>query len=210
MFKVFIENKVLIFSQSPVREAAPMVMEVLGGDDMSLTKLLQNLQFTKCLNVVAGDIETVFGNFLLSAPLIEAAGGLVTNPDGEILMILRSCKWDLPKGKLELGERIESCAVREVMEECSVSGIILGDFITNTYHCYRVGGQWVIKQTWWYRMYSPVKQPAVPQRAEGIIKAEWAAEEKLPELLRMTYPNIREVFIRAGYGNLISNPQDLV
>src|SRR5436190_23606499 len=45
---------------------------------------------------------------------VEAAGGLVYNENGDVLMIFRKGKWDLPKGKLDDGEDIASCAVREV------------------------------------------------------------------------------------------------
>lgn len=204
MYKVFIEDKILIFSEAPCGGADTLTADVSDADNVSLAKLLQKLQFTKCLNIISADPEKVFGNFLLSAPLIGAGGGLVTNPKGEVLMILRNGRWDLPKGKLECGEDIRDCAVREVTEECSVSGIELKEFITNTFHCYRINGQWVIKQTWWYRMFSPGNQVPVPQEAEGIMKAEWVKGEKLPGRLMKTYPNIREVFRGAGYENLIN------
>lgn len=199
MYKVFIEDKYLIFSGSPCAGADALVADVSDADNASLAKLLQKLQFTKCLNVISADTEKVFGNFLLSAPLVCAGGGLVTNPKGEVLMIFRNGHWDLPKGKLERGERIESCAVREVTEECSVSAIELGEFIIDTFHCYRIGGQWVIKQTWWFRMFSPGAQVPSPQTAEGILRAEWVDEAHLPKLLESSYPNIREVFRAAGY-----------
>ena len=48
---------------------------------------------------------------------IIAAGGLVTNPHGEILWIFRRGFWDLPKGKLDEGETIQTCVIREVQEE---------------------------------------------------------------------------------------------
>ena len=51
------------------------------------------------------------------AKKIIAAGGLVFNDKNELLMIFRRGKWDLPKGKLDEGEDIEDCAVREVKEE---------------------------------------------------------------------------------------------
>jgi 8-oxo-dGTP pyrophosphatase MutT (NUDIX family) len=41
----------------------------------------------------------------------------VLNEKGELLMIYRRGKWDLPKGKLDEGETIPQCALREVMEE---------------------------------------------------------------------------------------------
>ena len=51
---------------------------------------------------------------------IIAAGGLVTNPHHEILWIFRRGFWDLPKGKLEEGETIQTCALREVQEETGI------------------------------------------------------------------------------------------
>ncbi len=42
--------------------------------------------------------------------LIKAGGGLVINEKGEILFMFRRGKWDLPKGKLDPGESLESCA----------------------------------------------------------------------------------------------------
>ncbi|MFM8758223.1 MAG: NUDIX domain-containing protein, partial [Methylophilaceae bacterium] len=43
-----------------------------------------------------------------------AAGGLVENELGQVLMIFRRGKWDLPKGKLDPNESIDECALREV------------------------------------------------------------------------------------------------
>ena len=51
---------------------------------------------------------------------VIAAGGWVKNEKGELLIIERNGKLDMPKGKLEFHEKIEDCAVREVEEECNV------------------------------------------------------------------------------------------
>ena len=45
--------------------------------------------------------------------MIEAAGGLVFNKDGHLLMIFRNGKWDLPKGKLETVEYNEYLRILE-------------------------------------------------------------------------------------------------
>ena len=47
---------------------------------------------------------------------MQAAGGLVLNEKKEILLIFRRGKWDMPKGKLDKGEKLEDCAIREVGE----------------------------------------------------------------------------------------------
>ena len=68
--------------------------------------------------------------------VITAAGGLVLNPNTEILMIFRRGHWDLPKGKLDEGETIVSCAVREVQEETGLSDIHVDQFLLMTKHTY--------------------------------------------------------------------------
>ena len=47
--------------------------------------------------------------------LINAAGGVIENENGEILMIFRNGKWDLPKGKQEEGEAIGICLAKEMI-----------------------------------------------------------------------------------------------
>ena len=67
---------------------------------------------------------------------IIAAGGIVMNPKQEILWIFRRGFWDLPKGKLDPGETIPQCALREVEEETGINDIQLNELITITYHEY--------------------------------------------------------------------------
>ena len=57
-----------------------------------------------------------WSDFCSNYKIIEAAGGLVFNDKNKILMIFRNGKWDLPKGKLEIGEQIQDGAIREVKE----------------------------------------------------------------------------------------------
>ena len=85
---------------------------------------------------------------------IIAAGGLVQNEQGELLMIYRRGKWDLPKGKLDKNETIEACAVREVMEETGLTNIELGKWIDTGYHLYfdPYLNEDVIKETHWFAM----------------------------------------------------------
>jgi hypothetical protein len=51
------------------------------------------------------DLEKLKKAFFKKFTLIEAAGGLVKNKENKILMIFRRGKWDLPKGKLDKGEK---------------------------------------------------------------------------------------------------------
>ena len=48
---------------------------------------------------------------------IEAAGCIVKNEEGKILMMKRLGKWDLPKGKIDKGETPIQASLRELEEE---------------------------------------------------------------------------------------------
>lgn len=126
---------------------------------------------------------------------IIAAGGLVTNPKNEILFIFRRGKWDLPKGKLDEGENIEKCAIREVEEETGISNIRLGTLLKKTYHEYF--DTWtkeeVLKETWWYSMKIENEQVLIPQIEEDIEKIEWVNPENLNQYLKNTFTTIVEV-----------------
>ncbi len=123
---------------------------------------------------------------------IIAAGGVVNNADNNILMIYRKGYWDLPKGKLDEGESIEQCAIREVQEETGLQTIHLGKFICTTYHEYLDPflQEEVIKETHWFSMKITDNQPLVPQVEENITAIEWVDSMKLKNNLQNTYPNI--------------------
>ena len=76
---------------------------------------------------------------------IIAAGGLVTNAQGEILWIFRRGFWDLPKGKLDEGETIQSCAIREVEEETGVGKLSITQKLQKTYHIFKRNGKYKLK-----------------------------------------------------------------
>ena len=126
---------------------------------------------------------------------IIAAGGLVTNPKGEILWIFRRGFWDLPKGKLDEGETIQTCAVREVAEETGISNIQLHEMLCFTNHLYfdKYLNEEVIKRTYWFYMTIPNMQEGIPQLSEDIEKIEWLALDKARQCLNHTYPTILEV-----------------
>ena len=126
---------------------------------------------------------------------IIAAGGLVTNPEGQILWIFRRGFWDLPKGKLDEGETIQTCAVREVEEETGIKNIRLHELLKFTNHTYfdQHLNQEVVKRTYWFHMTIPTAQSGIPQISEDIEKIEWLALAKARQCLDHTYPTILEV-----------------
>jgi 8-oxo-dGTP pyrophosphatase MutT (NUDIX family) len=132
----------------------------------------------------------------MELPIITAAGGLVQNSNGEFLLMYRRGFWDLPKGKLDAGESIPDCAIREVQEETGLQSLELGPFICTTTHPYF--DTWlnkdVVKHTHWFSMLSLANDTLVPQTEEDIEKLVWATVPELPEYLNNTYPTIRAVF----------------
>jgi mutator protein MutT len=127
------------------------------------------------------------------AELIVAAGGIVENEKGEILLQLRRGKWDLPKGKLDDGETIEECAVREVEEETGLKDIQLGELIGTTTHRYTERNMDIEKETHWFAMKVNGVQNLVPQLSEDITELKWVNEHELEPYLSNTFANIIEI-----------------
>ncbi len=149
------------------------------------------------LQVETKHLADDFKKFCSEFKIIEAGGGLIRNDKGQYLFIFRHGKWDLPKGKLNKKEKPDVAAVRECEEECGLKKITLKDFLMHTYHVYPYKGHWAIKKTWWYNMDSN-ETDLVPQLEESITKVEWKGKEDMPEVLKNTYSNIRDVMVAAG------------
>lgn len=126
---------------------------------------------------------------------IIAGGGVVVNENNQVLFIYRRKKWDLPKGKLDPGEDIKACAIREVMEETGIRNLTIGNLIIVTTHSYEENGMNMQKETHWFEMKaSTVDNPILtPQLEEDIEKIEWVSPENLEEYLSETYTTIQQV-----------------
>jgi 8-oxo-dGTP pyrophosphatase MutT (NUDIX family) len=128
-----------------------------------------------------------------SEQAVTAAGGWVENSYGEVLWIHRLGQWDLPKGKLEEGEEVAECALREVEEECGLSGLQLGQKLLETQHRYTQNGRDYLKTTHWFRMKVNGRPELKPQVEEGIEAVTWMAEAEWRAAAADTYPTIQEV-----------------
>ncbi|MTI87640.1 MAG: NUDIX domain-containing protein [Balneolaceae bacterium] len=130
--------------------------------------------------------------------VIEAAGGVVhrTGSEGhtEVLLIYRNDVWDLPKGKLEEGETIDSCAVREVSEEVGSSLPSIISKTGTTYHEYKEKGKLLGKTTHWYSMvFSKQEEDLRPEQEEGITDVCWI---RLAEAIeKVGYDNLKEILL---------------
>ncbi|WP_245586396.1 NUDIX hydrolase [Olivibacter sitiensis] len=139
------------------------------------------------------DPKSYFKELLSKQPLIKAAGGLVRNGRGDFLFIYRLGKWDLPKGKLEEGEKMRETAVREVEEECGIAVDYLGPKIISGYHVYEIKGKMVVKKTNWYEMAVNKVPKLKPQLSEDITKARWIPAEGIGSVMTDTYPLIKDI-----------------
>jgi ADP-ribose pyrophosphatase YjhB (NUDIX family) len=124
--------------------------------------------------------------------VLKAAGGVVKNNFGQILMMYRLKKWDLPKGKLEKGESSKVAAIREVEEECGVKAK-LGEKICTTFHTYTYKNEAILKQTKWYSMELLNDSKMKPQVEEDIEKLEWMGSNQVKSALINSYSSIRYV-----------------
>lgn len=136
----------------------------------------------------------------MQKPRIVAAGGVIRNPSGKVLLIFRRGYWDLPKGKLDEGETIENCALREVREETGLAEVELGAKLGTTYHEYY--DKWthrdVEKETHWFSMTALDGQQLIPQTEEEIEQIIWADQAQIDLCMQDTFPNIIDIMTRAG------------
>jgi ADP-ribose pyrophosphatase YjhB (NUDIX family) len=140
------------------------------------------------------EIDSEFNRLRALFKEINAGGGVIENENKEFLLIFRDEMWDLPKGKQEPDEEISKTALREVEEECGISGMDLEKLLCITRHCYKLNGTFILKHTWWYQMKYHKNTAPIPQKEENITKTEWVKIEQLPNYLKETYPSIKEVF----------------
>jgi 8-oxo-dGTP pyrophosphatase MutT (NUDIX family) len=131
--------------------------------------------------------------------LIQAAGGLVQNGSGDLLFIFRRNKWDLPKGKLDRGETLEQCALREVKEETGLRLVKLGKWVFTSHHAYDENGKHNLKETSWYNMTATQEQGLIPQEEEQITEIRWADKTEMQKMVKNTYPLVKDVIRAAGF-----------
>lgn len=130
---------------------------------------------------------------------IVAAGGLVKNKKGALLLIFRNGKWDLPKGKIEKDETSAEGALREVQEETGLKRLKLLSEFQRTYHTYTQNEKRILKETVWYLMQTDDKV-TTPQLEEGITKTEWMAPADSATVFANTYDNIL-LLLKAFYNS---------
>jgi 8-oxo-dGTP pyrophosphatase MutT (NUDIX family) len=147
--------------------------------------------------------------FATQFTMVEAAGGLVLDHAGRIMMIHRQGKWDLPKGKMDPGESPAETAMREVREECGIGRLTISAPLPDTLHVYPAGeARWMMKKTHWFLMRSDWQGQPRPQAEEDIARAEWIPPESVNELLPEAFRSVADLLhatLPAGGAGSIKN-----
>ena len=190
MYKIFVGDKPIILTTKVETETNFKNFLI---DSVDINKVLSKLKKDKydSVRLIGSKKELLLKKFLSLLPNVIAGGGKVYNKKGEILFIFRNGKWDLPKGKAKLKETINETALREVEEETGVFGLSIVKPLEITYHIFKRMGQFYIKVTYWFKMYSDYEGELIPQEKEGITKAKWISETKLTKVLNNSYANIK-------------------
>ncbi|AZB10583.1 NUDIX domain-containing protein [Chryseobacterium sp. G0162] len=191
MYKVFVNEKKLLISKHPEELEKKLGYESFTTLEIALD-LLENTSVNE-LNVYGENIDEIWQEFQKLFRIIEAAGGLVIKPEGEMLFIRRLGKWDLPKGKMEKGESREESAVREIEEETGLRDVELVQFINTTYHIYiERNGEKILKCTHWFEMNFNGEDTSKPQIEEGITEVAWKNVPQIEdEVFPSTFKNIK-------------------
>lgn len=165
-------------------------------DEITIEKLLELARSKEydAFYLYCEDLKLLWKEFKWFFKIEKAAGGLVKNLKDEVLFIYRFEKWDLPKGKIEKGEKKKEAAIREVEEECGISGLKISGKLPKTYHVFERKGRETLKLTYWYLMNSDFTGELIPQEEEGITKVVFKNRIQTEEALQNTYGNIRLLF----------------
>ncbi len=176
------------------------VFEGTGGGSEYIEQAIRSLMHPKVTGVILSGLNREDADAMLADRyrLILAAGGLVRNEQGQILMIRRLGKWDLPKGKCEPDEDVETCAIREVEEETGIGSLKIHSKICDTWHVYRQHDEDILKQTSWFRMQTAGMGIPVAQTEEQITEVRWVDSDAVAHFLVESYETIREVFRTSG------------
>lgn len=184
-------NRLLRFSS--VAPEGWFAVHHTDAESISRAKIVLFIDTYKRVVVLSADPLASFYEFARQEAWVEAAGGIVESDAGEVVMIRRNERWDLPKGHREMGEEFSECAAREAMEETGAKVDSVERLLVTTLHSYNFYGKWELKLTAWYHMRGK-KQPLTPQTEEGIICAEWVSRDEIKEKIKGSFPTIQRVF----------------
>ncbi|HIP47815.1 MAG TPA: NUDIX domain-containing protein [Lutibacter sp.] len=191
MYTIFVNNKPIILSDEIEEERD---FEICAYSELQIEEVLHKLKNTKATGfyIYHEDLDLLWRKIKNFFKLVKAAGGVVIK-ENEILMIYRNDFWDLPKGKMEKGETKEETALREVEEECSIQDLKIKKKLPTTYHVFYEDNKYKLKITYWYTMTTKDDSNPIPQKEEGITKAEFIPIKSIPNHYAEMYRSIQEL-----------------
>jgi 8-oxo-dGTP pyrophosphatase MutT (NUDIX family) len=184
IYKVHFENRFMTISPEPDRLQKYGLFHKFY-DTNELYKIITDFQSDQninAINIYGPDIKHLWKIFRIYFSEIGAAGGLVRHTSGKYLFIEKNRMLDLPKGHIEPGEEPEVCAIREVKEECGLSGHSIVKLLCPSYHTYTLKGISYLKKTYWYLMQYEGPMITEPQTKEGITKVEWLLPDEISRI----------------------------
>ena len=203
--KIYFDNKPLFLCDEVDEELQPYIHHddavfIDELDSHTVKSMIHEMQLEK---VHAGvffhpNLDELKKAFYKKFTIVQAAGGLVLNEKKQMLMIFRRGKWDLPKGKLDDGETLEECAVREVEEETGLCNIKLVSPHLITYHTYHEGTKFILKESHWYNMRVSGEQKLIPQTEEDIHEIKWVTAKDAQKLFPECFPSVIDVIKKAA------------
>lgn len=197
MYEVFCnQNKLVIHHSPPVAKQEYCLVIQYRGKTKHLHAYIDKLEKSENLGtiwLVHADPARVWSDFSSLFQPVEAAGGIVINPAGEWLFIVRNGILDLPKGKLDPGEDYQAAALREVQEETGIQNLRLGPELAVTWHIYRIDKRRYLKKTVWFQLACDNPGEGKPQAEEGITRVLWRPPLVYLEEGQHTYRNLKEM-----------------
>jgi 8-oxo-dGTP pyrophosphatase MutT (NUDIX family) len=130
----------------------------------------------------------------------ETSAGGVVYRQGEtepLFLLIRDSygNWGFPKGHVESGERADTAALREVMEETGARAVTVRCTIETIEWAFRFRGDLIHKNCEFFLMQTD-SPDTKPQRSEGITACKWAPLAEALELIG--YENARAVLRKAN------------
>jgi len=195
MYKVHFENRFIMISEEPDRLQKYGIFHKFYATS-ELYKLISEFQADSSIqsaNVYGTNIRHIWKIFRIYFTEVGAAGGLVRHASGKYLFIEKKGKLDLPKGHIEPGEEPDSCALREVSEECGISGHSIVKSLSPSYHTYSWEGISYLKKTSWFLMSYNGIMVTEPQVSEGITKVEWLSPDEISKIKKSAWLSLMDL-----------------
>ncbi|MDF1518385.1 MAG: NUDIX domain-containing protein [Lutibacter sp.] len=193
MYKVFVNDCPIILTDN---KKSAIKFNLVDFENIQVDEIVALIFQNKSagISLFCENLEASWVKFQSYFKSQKAAGGKVLNANNEVLFIYRFNKWDLPKGKLDKGESISECAIREVEEECGITNLQIIKPLETTYHIYQEKGNTILKTTYWFLMHTDFVGELTPQSDEGIEQVVFKNEAEVKLALENTYENIKLLF----------------